>query len=239
MRKAGGLFSLICMLGLVGYIAYMATPQSESRALIESQDASRFGSQGSSQRGRDISPNLVTATAAVAARTPNVRHALDLAAHLDQNHVGGSKAVDQEVMELAARLTSEDASQLKEIAQQIAKTDKDGHNARSLAVYLLSQNPEMFTHQLEDIAGADGEIMNRSTSPHTQAEAERRFEEALHAQALLALDRLNKIDSREKAFFSQLVQNHSNPFVRKLARMGVVGADQHRTLINDYIPTEI
>ena len=39
----------------------------------------------------------------------------------------------------------------------------------------------------------------------------------------------------EKPFFIQLQENHSSPLVRKLARMGVVGADQRKTLIIQYM----
>jgi hypothetical protein len=82
-------------------------------------------------------------------------------------------------------------------------------------------------------------VLSQKVQAHTQAEQQRHFEEALHAQALSALDRLNAIDNREKPFFSQLQESHSNPFVRKLARMGMVGADQRKTLINQYINTEL
>jgi hypothetical protein len=160
--------------------------------------------------------------------TPRVKEALDLAAKLDQTR--DAALVDAQIDKIIKELTLADAVQLQEIAEASTRT----HNARYLAVFMLSERPEVFAHQLEDIGRSESEALNTKAEPHTLAETERHFEEGLRFQALASLDKLNAKGPREQKYFSDLKQSTTNPFIRKLAGMGSVGAGQGRSLIDEY-----
>lgn len=161
--------------------------------------------------------------------TPRVQQIMALATRMA--HPGfDAEAVDAEVDKLARELTLADAVQLEEIAMSTERT----HDARYLAVYLMAERPEVFAHQLEDIAASENGALTATAAPHTQLEQQRHFEEALRGQALSALDQLNPQGPREEGFFKGLQATHSSSFVRKLARMGALGARQGQSLITQY-----
>lgn len=244
MGKAGGLLLLICTGVVIATYVTVATPGQHAtenatenvsaKNLVETPERvpqathapirSTENSQSKHKPAQDLNATTDSLTAPV-------REALTLAAKLDQVSSANVQYIDAQVNDLAARLTPEDAKQL----QQIATEPGQNHNSRNLAVFLMAQNPEKFAPQLESVASSPSAVLGQVTEPHSQDEVQKRFEEALRAQALQALDRLNEIDGREKDFFRQLHQTHANAFMRKLARMGEVGAEQRKSLIDQYL----
>jgi hypothetical protein len=166
--------------------------------------------------------------------TPRVRSVLALAARLQNGDVTGSE-FDAAVDGLTRRLTLADAAQLQDVALSTGRT----HNARYLAVYMLSRRPADFSRQLEGVAAAESDLLATKPKPHSLQEVQKHFEEALHAQALAAIDQLNRGGDQERAFFTRLGATHSSPFIRKLARMGALGARQGQSLITQYINANI
>ncbi len=142
-----------------------------------------------------------------------------------------SPRFDRETESFALSLNQEDAVTLRHIALNSGLS----HNERFLAVFLLAQRPAEFTRDLEAIAASDSLVFSLRPTPHTEQELKRHFESSLRVQALSALDSLSPQGNQEAAFFASLQDKHSDGFVRKLARMGRVGAEQGRSLIAEYI----
>lgn len=235
MGKIGG---LIFLAGVVGTCIYLVSFHSASTIQqVQNQGAQLAREPRATLTDRRsesvVARNLGRAPSEEPNLSPNMAQVQTLARQMDQLSTQQVQGFDAAVDRLAQGLTLSDGLEL----EKLAIDGSVNHSKRSLSVYLLSQRPEMFAHQLEAIAGSESPALTAPSQPHTVLEVQHHFEEALRWQALGALDKLNLIDNREKPYFTQLQDTHTNASIRKLARMGMVGAEQKLALINRYLDT--
>jgi hypothetical protein len=116
----------------------------------------------------------------------------------------------------------------------VALSGSYSHNERFLAAYLLSLRATDFRGNLEDFASADHELFHHRRHPHTLNELNYHFETSVRVAALAALDR---VSDREHAaqFFQKIESSHSNETIRKVARVGRVGALRGDALVDSYL----
>jgi hypothetical protein len=165
----------------------------------------------------------------------NLRLATLLKLADQMEHLSGSTTdIDAATVKLSNEITLDDAEALTETALD----ESINHTARFLAVDMMSEHPKQFAKQLESIAKSEWQQLGQAIEPHSNDEQQHHFEETLRVQALAGLDQLNKQGNGEAEFFAQL-ETSGSPLLRKLARMGALGASQGQTLINQYIQTEL
>jgi hypothetical protein len=139
-------------------------------------------------------------------------------------------ASEKRLQALAAALNAAAAQALA----GVALSSSYSHNERFLAAYLLSLRATDFRGNLEAIAAADHELFHHHHHPHTSAELNYHFETSVRVAALAALDR---VPDREHAaaFFRKVEASHSNETIRKVARVGRVGALRNEALVDSYL----
>ena len=134
---------------------------------------------------------------------------------------------------LAESFSAVEMSQLKNVALNTSAT----HNERYLAVYLIGKRPIEFMPELREIAINSPEILFAPTEPHSLQEIRKNFEVTLRAAALSAIDSTNTVTDQTD-FFTSLLK-HKNITIQHLARVGLMGAYKHESLISAYVDAKI
>lgn len=131
---------------------------------------------------------------------------------------------------LAAALDAEKAHALR----AAALSGDLSHYDRFLATYVLGKRAADFSGDLEAIAASESREFRHHPRPHTLHELNWHFEVSLRITAMAALDR-NPDRAHAAAFFQKVENSHSVETIRKVARVGRVGAEQGNALIDSYL----
>lgn len=144
------------------------------------------------------------------------------------------KAFDTRLAAFVQELGDEDAKAL----QKIAVDPNGGHGERFLAAYALSQRPDDFSQQLEEIASSHHSLLSSSTEAHSISEINKRFEESVRIQALLGLDSRSARTDEQRAFFASLLKQ-GNTNIRSAAYVAMLGAEWGKPQLPQYIESKI
>lgn len=132
---------------------------------------------------------------------------------------------DARLERLAENLNSTSALELTRLALNPAESQ----NERFLSVYVIGLRASRFTKELMQIA---------ESRPHESSQTE--AELALRLQAMSALDGLAAMEpGLTKSIFQRIESSHTNPLLRKVARLGMRSVREGSPLIQKYLDMEM